>query len=95
MHVKAPAGDHKIADLWEVTPHHVLSQLGNQPVFKIQSMNAENAENICVLHRNMFFPIQSAITTNNTKDDITNDTTNDSNFALMKANLLMDPYFDD
>ena len=30
--VKAPTGNHKIADQWEVTPHHVLSQVANQPV---------------------------------------------------------------
>ena len=26
VHVKAPTGDHKIADCWEATPHRVLSQ---------------------------------------------------------------------
>ena len=31
--VKAPSGDHKIADQWEETPHSILSQLGDQPVF--------------------------------------------------------------
>ena len=31
---------------WEVTPHHVLSQLANQPVFKVQSIDAEDDENI-------------------------------------------------
>ena len=25
VHVKAPSGDHKIADQWEETPHHVIS----------------------------------------------------------------------
>ena len=33
VHVKAPSGDHKIADQWEETPHQVLSQLADQPVF--------------------------------------------------------------
>ena len=33
VHVKAPCGDHKIADQWEETPHQVLSQLADQPVF--------------------------------------------------------------
>ena len=26
VHVKAPSGDHTIADQWEETPHRVLSQ---------------------------------------------------------------------
>ena len=33
VHAKALSGDHKIADQWEETPHRVLSQLANQPVF--------------------------------------------------------------
>ena len=43
-------------------------------------------ENIRILHRNMF-PIQTVI------NPIPK--TNDKNFTLMKANLLMDLYFDD
>ena len=58
---KAPTGDHKIANGWQVTPHHVLSQLANQPIFKVQPMNVEDDENICILHRTMLFPIQSII----------------------------------
>ena len=27
VHVKAPTGDHKIADQWEVTPHHVSQSI--------------------------------------------------------------------
>ena len=46
VHVKAPTGDHKIADQWEVTPHHVLSPFANQPVFKDQLIDAEDDENI-------------------------------------------------
>ena len=57
--VKAPTGDHKIADQWEVIPHHVLSQLASQPIFKVQPIDAEDDENICILHRNMLFPFQS------------------------------------
>ena len=45
-------------------------------------MDADSDEGICILHRNMLFPIQSA-------------TTNNHNLALMKANLLMDLYFED
>ena len=82
VYVKAPTGDHKIADQWEVTPHHVLSQLADQPVFRVQSVDTESEEGIHILHRNMLFPIQSA-------------TINNHNLALMKANLLMDLYFED
>ena len=47
---KAPTGDHKIADQWEATPHHVLSQLANQPVFRVQPVDADSDEGICILH---------------------------------------------
>ena len=50
MCVKAPTGDHKIADHCEVTPHHVLSQLANQSVFKVQSVGADGDEGIYILH---------------------------------------------
>ena len=33
VHAKAPSEDHKIADQWKATPHRVLSQLADQPVF--------------------------------------------------------------
>ena len=87
MHVKAPTGDHKIADPWEATPHCVLSQLSNQPVFKVQSTDAEDDRNICILHRKILFPVQLVT------DAILK--TDDNHFALMKANLLMDLYFED
>ena len=45
----------------EATPYHVLSQLANQPVFKVQPIDAEDDENICILHTNMLFPVQSVI----------------------------------
>ena len=54
--VKALTGNHKIADQWEVTPHHVLSHLANQPLFKVQPVDAKDDENIQVLHRNILFP---------------------------------------
>ena len=71
----------------EETPHQVLSQLADQPVFRVQPVDAVGDENIRVLHRNMLFPIQSV-----TDPDfvIVN---NDKHFALMKANLLMDLHF--
>ena len=34
VHVKAPSGDHKIANQWEATQHQVLSHLADQPVFE-------------------------------------------------------------
>ena len=46
-------------------------------------MDADSDEGIHILHRNMLFPIQSATITN------------DSDLALMKANLSMDLYFED
>ena len=46
VHVKAQTGDHKIVDQWEVTPHCVLSQLADQPVIKVQPIDAEDDENI-------------------------------------------------
>ena len=48
VYIKAPTGDHKIADWWEATPHHVLSQLANQPVFKVQQIDAEDDANIYI-----------------------------------------------
>ena len=81
LHVKAPTGDNKIADLWEMTPHHVPSQLADQLVIRFQSVDADGDEGIHVLHRNMLFSIQSA-------------TTDNCNLALEKANKLMDLYFD-
>ena len=86
MHVKAQFIDHKIADQWEATPHHVLSQLADQPVFKVQPVDAEDDENICVLHRNMLFPVQSIA------DPMSK--TNGKQIAPMRVNLLMDLYFD-
>ena len=50
-------------------------------------MDAEDDENICVLHRNMLFPVQSIA------DPMSK--TDDKQIALMKANLLMDLCFDD
>ena len=85
--VKALTGDHKIADWWEDTPHQVISQLNNQPVFRIQPIDAIADNNIKTLHQNMLFPLQS-----NAESDI--EVTNDEqNLALMKDNLLMDIHF--
>ena len=89
VQVKALTGDHKIADEWEDTPHRVISQLNDQPVFRVQPMDAIADNNIKILHRNMLFPLQS-----NVESDI-EVTNGEENSTLMKANLLMDVHFSD
>ena len=59
----------------------VLSQLADQLVFRIQSVDADGDEDIHVLYRNMLLPIHSA-------------TTDNCNLSLEKANEVMDLYFD-
>ena len=86
--VKALTGDHKIADQWEDTPDQVISQLGDQPVFKVQPVDATTDNNIKVLHRNLLFPLKKGEESN------VKETGNEQNTALMRANLLMDIYFD-
>ena len=88
VRVKALTGDHKIANQWEDTPHRVLGQLGDQPVFKVQPINATPNNNIRVLHRNMLFPLKSS------KESSPKESGNVQNIVLMKANLFMDLYFD-
>ena len=58
LRVKAFSFDHKIADKLQQTPHQVLSQMGRQPVFKVQEVGAKDQEGILVLYRNMMFPLQ-------------------------------------
>ena len=59
--VKTLAGDHKITDRWEDIPHQVISQVGDQPVFKVQPVDATlDDNNIKVLHRNMLFPLKTS-----------------------------------
>ena len=55
-------------------------QLADQLVFRVQSADAVNDENIRVLHGNMLFPVQSVVGPMMKNDD--------KHFALMKANLL-------
>ena len=88
VRVKALTGDHKIADQWEDTPHQVIGQLGDQLVFKVQPINATPDNNIRVLHRNMLFPLKTS------EESSPKESENAQNTALMKANLLMDIYFD-
>ena len=85
--VKALSGDHKTADQWEDTPHQVISQLGDQPVFKVQPITTIFHNNIRVLHRNMLFPLKTSEEPNLKESE------NVQNIALMRANLLMDIYF--
>ena len=89
VQVKALTGDHKIADWWEDTPHQVISQLNDQPLFWVQPIDAIADNNIKVLHWNMLFPLQS-----NAESD-TEMTNGEQHSALMKANLLMDVHLND
>ena len=51
-------GKHKIQDQWENTIYEVVEQpLGKLPVFKIQSMGADDNEK--VVHRNLLLPLFS------------------------------------
>ena len=61
--------------------------ISKSTIFKFQPVDAEDDENIQVLHRNMLFPVQS-ITDPISKTDY-------KHISLMKANLLMNLYFDD
>ena len=87
VHAKAPSGDHKIAYQWEDIQHPFLSQLGDQPVFRVWPVDAVADENIRVLHRNMLFPVQSVTDSDSVVVD------DDQHLALMKANLLMNIHF--
>ena len=89
VRVKALTGDQKIADRWEGTPHRVISQLGDQPVFKVQPITAISDSDIRVLHRNMLLPLET-----NEKSSLEEpEDQSPQNIALMKANLLMDIFF--
>ena len=59
VRVKALRQDHKIADKWEQNPYVVISQMGNQSVFKGQPRDAKDQEGIKILHQNMLYPIQT------------------------------------
>ena len=93
VRLKALGQDHKIVDKWEQNPHIVLSQVGNQPVFKIQPKNAKNQEGILIFHWNMLYPIQSV--QDDAQDTTATQSLVKSAMALTKANLLMDLHFGD
>ena len=88
VRVKSLTGDHKIADQWKDTPHPVIGQLGDPPVYKVQPVSATPDSNIRVLHRNMLFPLKTS------EESSPKESENVQNIALMKANLLMDIHFD-
>ena len=67
----------------------MIDQLGDQPVFKVQHITAISDSNIRVLHRNMLFPLKTSEEPNLKEPE------NAQNIALMKANVLMDIYFND
>ena len=87
VRVRALTGDHKFADRWEDIPHQVIDQLGDQPVFKVQSITAVSDIDIRVLHRNMLFPLKTSAKSGFEEPE------DAQNIALMKANMLMDIYF--
>ena len=89
--VKVFGSDHKFTDKWEQAPHLVLSQMDNQPVFKVQAVDANCDEGIRILHRNILFPIQIV------QDDMQAIPDNFANrvLALAMGNLLMDILFND
>ena len=90
--MKASGQDDKIVDKWEQNPYVVISQMGNQPVFKVQPRNIKNHEGIRILHRNMLYPIQTA---QNDEQDSTTKSLEKSVKALAKVNLLMNLNFTD
>ena len=88
VRVKALTSNHKIADWWEDIPHRVIDQLGDQPVFKVQPITAISDSNIRVLHRNMF-PLKTSEKSSLKEPE----NQSPQSIALMKANMLMDIYF--
>ena len=67
----------------------MIDQLDDQPVFKVRPITATSNRDIRVLHRNMLFPIKTSEEHTFTEQE------NAQNIALMKANSLMDIYFND
>ena len=65
----------------------MIDQLDDQPVFKVRPITATSDKDIRVLHRNMLFPIKT-----NEEHTLT-ESENAQSIASMKANLLMDIYF--
>ena len=59
VRIRALGQDHKITDKWEQNSYVVISQMGNQPVFKAQPRNIKDHKGIKILHWNMIYPIQT------------------------------------
>ena len=92
VRVKAFGQDHKIMDRWDQNPHIVVSQMGDEPIFKVQAKDAKDKEGIGILHWNVLYPIQAAqIGAQGTTDQ----SSLMSMTVLAKANLLMDLHFGD
>ena len=84
VRVKAFGNDRKVADKWGQSPYLVAEQMGDKPVFKIWPLHSTDDSRDRILHRNMLFPLQSKVQT-----DVVQTTA-----VLLKANQLMDLYFD-
>ena len=67
----------------------MIDQLGDQPIFKVQPITAISDSDIRVLHRNMLFPFKTS------EKPSLKEPENQSpqSIALMKADMLMDIYF--
>ena len=89
VRMKALTSNHKIADQWEDIPYQVIDQLDDQPVFRVKPITATFDEDNRILHRNMLFPIKTS------EEHTFTDHKNTQSTALLKANLLMDIYFND
>ena len=61
--------------------------MGDQPVFKVRPITTTSDKYIRVLHRNMLFPIKTS------KEHTLTEPENAQSITLIKANLLMDIYF--
>ena len=92
VRMKALGQDHKIADKWEQNPYVVISQMGNQSIFKVQLRNAKDQEGIKIPHQNMLYPFQTA---QNDEQDSTAGSHEKSVKPLVKVNLLMELHFTD
>ena len=87
VRVKAFGNDRKVADKWEEHPYHIVEQLPNRPVFKVQ--NLEDMTKFHILHRNMLFPLRTAKRT----DDEPSILVEHVNVQLLQANKLMEQHF--
>ena len=62
----------------------MVEQMNDKPVFKIPPLDAIDDSRDRILHRNMLFPLQSKVQTD----------TMEATAVLLKANQLMNLYFD-